>query len=77
MKFISTRGVSQVDCASKAIVKGLAEDGGLFVPERFPNLTNKLEDMLNMAYYERASFVIHSFLEEYDYDELLSAYIRL
>lgn len=71
MKFISTRGVSQVDCASKAIVKGLAEDGGLFVPERFPNLTNKLEDMLNMAYYERASFVIHSFLEEYDYDELL------
>ena len=73
MKFISTRGVSVVDSAAHAIVKGLAEDGGLFVPQSFPDFSNQLKDMLNMSYPERAARVIHSFLTEYDFDDLLSA----
>ena len=71
MKFISTRGKSYAVNSATAITKGLAEDGGLFVPESFPDLSNKLKDMLSMDYPERATTVLHSYLEEYDYDELL------
>lgn len=71
MKFISTRGKAVVDCASQAIVKGLADDGGLFVPEVFPDLKNSLIEMLELSYAERAAKVIGAFLEEFDQEELL------
>ena len=73
MKFISTRGNCIAVNASEAIAKGLADDGGLFVPEFFPNVTDKLSDMLDMDYAERASFIISRFLDEYDEKELSSA----
>ena len=74
MKFISTRGGSQVDCAAKAISKGLADDGGLFVPETFPKISlDNIKDLCSLTYAERACFVLHKYLEEYDYTELLLA----
>ena len=73
MIFISTRGKEKVSSASAAITEGLARDGGLFVPEIFPDLSNMIEKMLSMDYYERAALVIGSYLDEYDKDELLSA----
>ena len=74
MKFISSRGGLEVDCASKAIAKGLADDGGLFVPEFFPIISlNEISELCKMDYAERACCVIHKFLEEYDYNDLLSA----
>ncbi len=73
MKFISTRGGEVVENASLAITKGIAKDGGLFVPEYFPNYENKLDTLLQKDYAERACEIISSFLEEYDKDELLSA----
>ncbi|MBQ8197559.1 MAG: threonine synthase [Clostridia bacterium] len=73
MKFYSTRGKSVYENAAAAIAKGLAEDGGLFVPETFPCLKESLANMLEMDYAERACLVIHSFLQEYDKIELLDA----
>lgn len=74
MKFISTRGQAQASCSASAIVKGLAEDGGLFVPEKFPQISfDELNKMLEMDYAERACTVLHKYLEEYDKAELLSA----
>lgn len=74
MKFISTRGDSKAINASYAISKGLASDGGLFVPEFFPEVNKQsLTEMLDMDYAERACFVLHKYLEEYDYNELLDA----
>lgn len=74
MKFISTRGKSTALCAAEAITKGLAEDGGLFVPKSFPLISKEnLDSMLEMDYAERAAFVLHQYLEEYDYDNLLNA----
>ena len=73
MKFLSTRGISVAENSAQAIVKGLADDGGLFVPEFFPDLSGKISDMLSQDYAERACTVISSFLEEYDKEELLSA----
>ena len=73
MKFISTRGKSQAQNAAEAIVKGLADDGGLFVPETFPDVEDSLESMLAMDYAERACFVLKQYLTEYDEKELLEA----
>ncbi|MDY6367011.1 MAG: threonine synthase [Clostridia bacterium] len=73
MKFLSTRGKDVAKNAAEAIVKGLASDGGLFVPETFPNVSNDLDKMLKMNYAERAAFILGKYLEEYDKAELLSA----
>ena len=57
-----------------AITKGLADDGGLYVPEKFPQVSfDEINEMLEMDYAERACSVLHKYLEEYDKDELLSA----
>ena len=73
MRFYSTRGGASAKNASEAIVKGIAEDGGLFVPERFPDLGGWLEEMLDMDYADRAAFVLSKYLEEYDFDALSDA----
>ena len=73
MKFISTRGGECVSGA-RAIVQGIAKDGGLFVPEQFPQVTREeLEQMLPQSYAERASFVLSKYLDEYDAEELTRA----
>ena len=73
MNFISTRGEERVTGA-QAIVKGIASDGGLFVPETFPAVSAaEMEAMLGMDYPERAALVLHKYLDEYDKDELLAA----
>ena len=46
MNFISTRGGEKVTGA-QAIVKGLADNGGLYVPEKFPKVTK--EELERMA----------------------------
>ena len=38
MKYISTRGSNQHMTSAQAIIAGLAEDGGLFVPEELPQV---------------------------------------
>ena len=73
MVFVSTRGEERVTGA-QAIVQGIARDGGLFVPESFPAVTAaELESMIAMDYPERAAFVLHKYLDEYDYDALKAA----
>ena len=73
MKYISTRGryTGRVD-AAYAIKRGLAEDGGLFMPEDIPALTkDELLALSGKSYNERAAYVIGKFLTDYSYDELL------
>lgn len=73
MKFISTRGGESVSGA-QAIVKGLSENGGLFVPEKFPHITlEEIENMCGQNYPERAAAVLTKLLDDYPKDELLSA----
>ena len=80
MKFISTRGGGYAENSAHAIVKGLADDGGLFVPETFPDLSGEIKAMLELDYAGIATKVIGSYLEEYDKEELglacKSAYSR-
>lgn len=73
MKFISTRGGEKVSGAN-AIVQGLSANGGLFVPEKFPEVTEtELNEMLDMNYPERAAKILKKYLDEYDEKGLLSA----
>ncbi len=73
MKFIGTRGGSAVTGA-EAIVRGMAEGGGLYVPEVFPSVTaEELEAMLPMSYPERAAFILGKYFDEYPRGELLQA----
>lgn len=64
MYFISTRGGEKVTGA-QAIVQGLAKNGGLFVPEKFPKVSHEeLEKMQEMNYPERAAFVLGKYLAD-------------
>lgn len=73
MYFFSTRGAQKVTGA-QAIVQGLAGDGGLFVPESFPAVSvNEMSAMIGMDYPERTAFVLHKYLDEYDYEGLKKA----
>ena len=71
MDFISTRGSGAVS-AGTAILKGIANDGGLYVPSFFPKLTAEdLQNMIPMNYAERAALIIGLFLSDYSEAELL------
>lgn len=66
----STRGQEQNIEASLAIVKGLASDGGLFVPNEVPKMTLPLEKLANMNYQDLAYEVMSLFLSDFTEDEL-------
>ena len=51
--FKSTRGEETVS-ASQAILKGLAEDGGLFVPVSIPKLDLSIQALSKKNYKETA-----------------------
>ena len=44
MRYVSTRGDAPAVTAGQAILQGLAEDGGLYVPETFPAFARPLDD---------------------------------
>ncbi len=66
----STRGKSDHVSASSAILQGLAADGGLFVPERFPVLDKTIEELAEMDYRQTAYEVMKLFLTDYTEEEL-------
>ncbi len=68
MNYKSTRGGTGVS-ASSAIVKGLAPDGGLYVPESFPHIDN-LKTFCALSYKERAKAVLSSFLTDFTEEEV-------
>ena len=46
----STRNSVKTVSASEAILKGLADDGGLFVPTSIPKLDVSLNELKDMTY---------------------------
>ena len=45
LQYMSTRNPKITATASQAVLKGLADDGGLFVPERIPALPVSLGEL--------------------------------
>ena len=68
----STRDDEKKVQASQAILKGLSEDGGLFVPERIPALDKSFKEMADMRYQEIAYEVMKLFLTDFTEEELKS-----
>ena len=68
----STRSKEVEVTASQAILKGLAEDGGLFVPEHIPALDVDMDTLAGMSYQETAYAVMKQFLTDFTEEELKS-----
>lgn len=66
----STRSADKTVTASYAILKGLAEDGGLFVPTAFPKLDVSIDQLAVMTYQEVAYEVMKLFLTDFTEEEL-------
>lgn len=66
----STRNAEKTVTASEAILKGLADDGGLFVPVSIPKLDVSLAELKEMTYQETAYAVMKQFLTDFTEDEL-------
>ena len=70
LMYQSTRSEGTKVTASQAILKGLAGDGGLFVPESIPALDISLETVSKMSYKETAYEVMKLFFTDFTEEEL-------
>lgn len=62
MNYTSTRGDSQSPTLAQIITRGTASDGGLYVPERWPTVTDsQLQRLLGGSYAEAAIQVLQHF----------------
>lgn len=66
----STRGEDKAYKASEAILRGLAGDGGLFVPDRIPALDKSLKELSGMTYRQVAYEVMKLYFTDYTKEEL-------
>lgn len=66
----STRSKGTPVTASEAILKGLADDGGLFVPDHIPALKKSLRELSDMTYQETAYEIMKLFLTDFTENEL-------
>lgn len=66
----STRSENSLVTASEAILKGLPDDGGLFVPTQIPRLDCPIESLAKMSYQEVAYEVMKLFLTDFTEAEL-------
>ena len=66
----STRSEGKTVTASQAILKGLAEDGGLFVPTSIPSLDKSFTDIAKLNYQETAYEVMKKFFTDFTEEEL-------
>jgi len=64
VRYKSTRGGASVSCL-KAIVEGIAEDGGLYVPSRFPTIEQPLGELKKLSYADLAQVIMASFFTDF------------
>lgn len=69
MNYKSTRGKSDNLTISQAIIKGIADDGGLYVPEEFPKLSMSWEELGKLNYQELAFVVLKDYLSNFTDEE--------
>ncbi|MCR5784634.1 MAG: threonine synthase [Eubacterium sp.] len=70
LMYVSTRNANEKVTASQAILKGLADKGGLFVPTEIPKLDVSFDKLKNMSYQETAYEVMKLLLTDFTEEEL-------
>ncbi|AFS77150.1 threonine synthase ThrC [Gottschalkia acidurici 9a] len=66
----STRGDSEKVNSLEAIVKGIANDGGLYVPSYIEKIDMSLNELSKMNYQELAYYIINKFFPDFSEEEL-------
>lgn len=69
LKYMSTRGSGPLTCV-EAIVKGISDDGGLYVPEKLPEIDKKFSEMKDWDYRKLAEYIIGKFFPDFTEEEL-------
>ena len=70
INYVSTRGMEGSFSAAEAIVKGIADDKGLFVPTKIPALSVSFDELAKMTYQQVAKLVIGSFFSDFTSEEI-------
>lgn len=71
MFYESTRGGLKGVLSADAIKKGIAPDGGLFVPESGIRISmEKIIQLVDMSYQQRAALILKYFLDDYSNEEI-------
>ncbi len=70
MLYESTRGSKNKKTSAQAIISGIAEDKGLYVPESIPKLPLKPEAMVGMAYGEIAKLILLAYFDDFTEEEM-------
>ena len=77
MKYISTRNNSKEYSFEQVFIKGLADDGGLFIPKSLKKFTNnELDAMSKLSYQDLAKKIIFPFIGNFMSEEELSSIIK-
>ena len=64
MRYVSTRGGSQPLPFTDAVLAGLAPDGGLLLPETFPNVRDRLSAWKTLSYTELAQALFRLYVDD-------------
>lgn len=70
LMYKSTRGSKNIVSATEAIIKGIAEDGGLYVPTDWPLKLRNLGNLKDLTYQEIAFLIMSPFLTDFTEAEL-------
>ncbi len=71
MFYKSTRNKAKKVTSAQAITQGLSEEGGLFVPENLPVVSlERLEELKELSYQERAINILKDFLTDFSPEQL-------
>ena len=76
LMYVSTRNANEKVTASEAVLKGLADQGGLFVPTSIPKLDVSFDALSKMSYQEVAYEVMKLLLDDYTEEELKTCIAR-
>lgn len=70
IRYESTRGSRNYKTAAQAVIQGIAEDRGLYVPSSVPKLPMPVEEMKGMSYKQVAYEIIRTFFDDYTAEEM-------
>ena len=68
--FVSTRGDKKLLSSMEAILKGIAGDGGLLVPNKLPNVDYKDFIKSKSTFKEISARILNAFFDEYSNNEI-------
>ncbi len=70
IKYQSTRGSKNIKTAAQAVIQGIAEDKGLYVPDSIPALPKKISELTGKSYKDIAFEIIGAFFTDYTAEEM-------